>query len=135
LIRLEGPQLQKRLTRRYAVAVDDVDPFALADELLVPLQVVERAEPSEPPDGSGAGEADLPAAGSALAVEGAVVSAVVREGGALTVRVFNPCDEPAEVRIDGRRGWLVDLRGRPVAPFEGSFTLRPWGIATAALSE
>ncbi len=135
LIRLEGPQLQKRLTRRYAVAVGDVDPFALADEVLVPLQVVEPAEPPEPSDGSSAGEADLPAAGSALAVEGAVVSAVVRECGALTVRVFNPRDEPADVRIDGRRGWLVDLRGRPVAPFEGSFTLRPWGIATAALSD
>jgi mannosylglycerate hydrolase len=132
LIRLEGPQLQTRLTRRYAVAVGDVDPFALADEVLVPLQVVQPAEPS---DGSGVGDADLPAAGSALAVEGAVVSAVVREGGALTVRVFNPRDEPAEVCIDGRRGWLVDLRGRPAAPFEGSFTLRPWGIATAALSD
>jgi hypothetical protein len=138
LIRLEGPQLQKRVTRRYAVAVGDVDPFALADEVLVSLQVVEPSGPSEPlvpPDGSGAGDADLPAAGSALAVEGAVVSAVVREGGALTVRVFNPGDEPAEVRIDGRRGWLVDLRGRAVAPFEASFILRPWGIATAALSD
>jgi hypothetical protein len=129
LIRLEGPQLQKRLTRRYAVAVGEADPFALADEVLVPLRVV------EPSDGSGGGDADLPAAGSALAVEGAVVSAVVREGGALTVRVFNPRDEPAEVRIDGRCGWLVDLRGRAMAPFEGSFTLRPWGIATAALSD
>jgi hypothetical protein len=129
LIRLEGPQLQKRLTRRYAVAVGEVDPFALADEVLVPLQVVESSE------AAGAGDADLPAAGSSLAVEGAVVSAVIRDGGALIVRVFNPRDEPAEVRIDGRRGWLVDLRGRPVAPFEGSFTLRPWGIATAALSD
>jgi mannosylglycerate hydrolase len=138
LIRLEGPQLQKRLTRRYAVAVGDVDPFALADEVLVPLQVVEPsqgAELSEPSDGPSGSAADLPAAGSALAVEGAVVSAVVREGGALTVRVFNPRDEPAEVHIDGRRGWLVDLRGRPVAPFEGSLTLRPWGIATAALPD
>jgi mannosylglycerate hydrolase len=129
LIRLEGPQLQKRLTRRYAVATGEVNPYALADEVLVPLQVVERS------DGSGRGGADLPAAGSTLAVEGAMVSAVVREGGALTVRVFNPRDEPADVRINGRRGWLIDLRGRPVAPFEGSFILRPWGIATAALSE
>jgi len=62
-----------------------------------------------------------------------VVAAVVRQGGALTVRVFNPQAEPADVSIEGRRGWLVDLRSRPVAPFEGSFTLRPWGIATAAL--
>jgi mannosylglycerate hydrolase len=126
LIRMEGPQLQKRLTRRYAVAVGEVDPFALADEVLVPLQVV---QPSDVAD------ADLPAAGSALAVEGAVVSAVVREGGGLTVRLFNPRDEPAEVSIDGRHGWLLDLRGRPVEPFEGSFTLRPWGIATAALAD
>jgi alpha-mannosidase len=127
LIRMEGPQLQKRLTRRYAVAVDDVDPYALADEVLVPLQVVEAAEPT-PADG------DLPADGSALTVEGAEVSAVVREGGALTVRVVNPGDEPTTVTIEGRRGWLVDLRGRPVEPFEGSFSLRPWGVATAALA-
>ena len=95
----------------------------------MPLQVV------PPPDAPGTGAADLPAAGAALAVEGAVVSAVVREGRGLTVRVFNPRDEQADVTIDGRRGWLVDLRGRPVAPFEGSFTLGPWGIATAALAD
>jgi hypothetical protein len=35
--------------------------------------------------------------------------------------------------VSGRSGWLVDLRGRPVAPFEGSFALRPHGIATARL--
>jgi hypothetical protein len=49
--------------------------------------------------------------------------------------VFNPRDEPAEVSIEGRRGWLVDFRGRPQAPFEESFTLRPWGVATAALAD
>jgi mannosylglycerate hydrolase len=129
LILMDGPQLQTRLTRRYAVAVGEVDPYALADEVLVPLKVV------GPPDRSAAGDADLPAVGAALVVEGAAVSAVSREGGALTVRVFNPRDEPAEVSIEGRHGWLVDLRGRPLAPFEGSFTLRPWGIATAALAD
>jgi hypothetical protein len=141
LIRMEGPQLQRRLTRRYAVAVGGVDPFALADEMLVSLQVVPPSEGTGAWDAARAAravdvaDADLPAAGSALAVEGAVVSAVTREGGGLAVRVFNPRDEPAEVRIDGRHGWLVDLRGRPLGPFEGSFTLRPWGIATAALSD
>jgi Glycosyl hydrolases family 38 N-terminal domain/Glycosyl hydrolases family 38 C-terminal domain/Alpha mannosidase middle domain len=141
LIRMEGPQLQRRLTRRYAVAIGDVDPFALADEMLVPLQVVQPSDGPGARDAARAGravdvaDADLPGAGSALAVEGAVVSAVTREGGGLAVRVFNPRDEPAEVSIDGRHGWLVDLRGRPVEPFEGSFTLRSWGIATAALSD
>jgi 2-O-(6-phospho-alpha-D-mannosyl)-D-glycerate hydrolase len=141
LIGMEGPQLQRRLTRRYAVAVGGLDPFTLADEMLVPLQVVPPSEGTGAWDAARAAravdvaDADLPAAGSALAVEGAVVSAVTREGGGLAVRVFNPRDEPAEVRIDGRHGWLVDLRGRPLGPFEGSFTLRPWGIATAALSD
>jgi hypothetical protein len=30
---------------------------------------------------------------------------------------------------------LVDLRGRPTEPFDGSFPLRPFGIATAQLSD
>ena len=81
---------------------DDVDPFALADEVLVPLRVE---------------------------------AAVVRHGGGLIVRVFNPSDAPTTVTVGGRRGWLVDLRGRPLAPFEGSFALRPRGIATAAIAD
>ncbi len=137
LIRMEGPQLQKRVTVRYAVAVGAVDPYALADEVLVPLRVVEGRCASE---GVAAPDPEVPAitrpaAGSALTVEGAEVSAVVREGGGLIVRVFNPGDAPTTVTIDGRRGWLVDLRGRPLEPFEGSFELRPWGIATAALAD
>jgi hypothetical protein len=31
-------------------------------------------------------------------------------------------------------GWLVDLRGRPLEPFEGGFSLRPFGFATARLT-
>jgi hypothetical protein len=37
------------------------------------------------------------------------------------------------VSIDGRSGWLVDLRGRALEPFAGSFELGPWRIATAVL--
>ncbi|HEX6418551.1 MAG TPA: glycoside hydrolase family 38 C-terminal domain-containing protein, partial [Acidimicrobiales bacterium] len=126
LIPVEGAQLQQRVTRRYAVAVGDVDPYALADEVLVPLRVAPPADAGFAPD--------LPAAGSALTVEGAEVSAVVREGDALVVRVFNPTAVATEVRLPGRRGWLVDLRGRPLAPFEGSFPLRSWGIATVSIA-
>jgi hypothetical protein len=53
----------------------------------------------------------------------------------LEVRVFNPSDDTTTVTIDGRRGWLVDLRGRPVEPFDGQFDLEPWRIATAVLDE
>ena len=77
--------------------------------------------------------ADRPSIGSALQIHGAEVSAVVRRGGALEVRVFNVSDDETTVEIDDRRGWLVDLRGRPVEPFDGSFPLRPRGIATARL--
>jgi hypothetical protein len=59
----------------------------------------------------------------------------VREAGALHVRVFNPSDQPTRVAIDGRRGALVDLRGRTQGAFEGSFELEPWAIATVALTD
>ena len=54
-------------------------------------------------------------------------------GGRLEARVFNPSDQETTVAIEGRSGWLIDLRGAPVAAFDGSFPLRPWGIATARL--
>jgi hypothetical protein len=115
---------------RYAVAVGDVDPYALADAVLVPLRVVYAGDGEASHDSA----PDLPATGSLLTIGGAEVSAVVRDTGTLTVRVVNPMDETTTVTIDGRRGWLVDLRGRPLEPFEGSFELRPYGIATAALT-
>ncbi len=82
----------------------------------------------------GGADASGPTTGQALSVQGAEVSAVVREAGRLQVRVFNPTDEPVHVDIDGRQGWLLDLRGRPLSPFEGRFELAPWQIATAALT-
>src|SRR5690606_15180665 len=99
---LEGPQLQQRLSLRYAIATGDVDPYALADRVLVPLRVagaggVSRGTTAAPVDH--AAVADLPATGSALEIDGAVVSSVQREGGGLVVRVFNPDGEPAEVDL------------------------------------
>jgi alpha-mannosidase len=120
---MEGPQQQGPATASFALHLGDRSPYDVADDVLVPLMST-RA-------GGGTG----PAEGQALAVSGAEVSAVVREAGRLHVRVFNPTDAPTQVRIAGRRGWLVDLRGRPVAPFEGGFGLEPWAIATAALAE
>jgi len=68
-------------------------------------------------------------------VGGAEVSAIVRRAGALEVRVFNPSASPTTVDLDGRSGWLIDLRGRPLEPFEGGFALRPWAIATARITD
>jgi alpha-mannosidase len=122
---MEGSQLQKPIVARYAVHVGDVDPFALVDHVLVPLQVIRATQ------GSGARATE----GQALAIDGAPVSSLRRVAGRLEVRVFNPSDDTTTVTIDGRRGWLVDLRGRPVEPFDGQFDLEPWRIATAVLDE
>ena len=120
---VDGLQLTGRpVELRYALAERPDDPYALADDLLLPLEVV-----------SSLGGGTRPVSGTALAVEGAVVSAVRREGGVLEVRVFNPSAGPTTVAVPGRSGWLVDLRGYPERPFEGSFELRPYGIATARL--
>jgi len=119
---LDGPQMLGPVDVTYALAVSGVDPFDLADDILVPLQVT-----------SSFGGGDRPDRGSELTVDGARVSSIRRNAGALEVRVFNPADDEATVSLPGRSGWLVDLRGRPVTPFEGSFPLRPHGIATARL--
>jgi mannosylglycerate hydrolase len=120
---VDGLQLVgRRVTFRYALTTAEVDPWALADDVLLPLEVV-----MAPGGGWRTGE------GSGLFVDGAEVSAVRREAGLLEVRVFNPGPEPATVRFGARTGWLVDLRGRPTEPFDGSFELRPHGIATVRL--
>ncbi|MGA8724109.1 MAG: hypothetical protein WB565_03635 [Acidimicrobiales bacterium] len=120
---IEGPQLLGPISAEYALAVGDVDAYATADDVLVPLA----------PVGS-LGGGDRPDRGTALTVRGAEVSALVRRAGLLELRVFNPTASPTTVEIAGRSGWLVDLRGRALTPFEGSFELRPYGIATARLA-
>ena len=120
---VEGLQMRgKRVTLRYALEVDCADPYRLADDVLLPLEPV-----------STLGGGSRATSGSELSVHGAEVSALHRVGGALELRVFNPRPERAVVSIPGRSGWLVDLRGYPFEAFEGSFELRPFGIATARL--
>jgi hypothetical protein len=136
--RLEGPQLQGPRTTRYAVAVGVDDPYALADHAFADLPVV-----------ASLGGGRLPLEACTLSVTGAEVSSVRRvAGGALEVRVFNPGSVSTNVAV-GRtipgadhpgapqpaRGQLVDLRGRYIAGFEGSFELGPYRIATMRLSD
>jgi hypothetical protein len=119
---VEGLQLQGRAVEaRYAVCTSCDDPYSMADEVLVPLEVVHAP-----------GGGWRRPTGSALELDGAETSAVRRVEGVLEVRVFNPTDRQATVRVKDRSGWLVDLRGRtvPSSSFDGSFSLRPFGIAT-----
>jgi hypothetical protein len=107
---------------RSALHIGDADPYALVDDAFLPLERVQSG-----------GGGTRPPRGSALTIEGAEVSAIVRRAGALELRVFNPTAVETRVDLGGRSGWLIDLRGRPLEPFDGGFALRPWGIATARL--
>ena len=125
LVPVPGLQLLGRTIEcRYALALHCDDPYAMVDDAFVPLQVVH-----------GAGGGWRAPAGSTLEVEGAEVSAVRRVAGSLEVRVFNPSPHERQVRLGDRSGWLVDLRGRPLAPVDGRFALRPFGIATVRLAD
>lgn len=130
---VEGAQMPGRHTAEYAVLPHrgnwrDAGLYARADEFLVPL---ERGW------GGGSPGATRPAEGAALAITGAEVSAVYRDGGALVVRIFNPSDtdEVARVEQEGHpaTGAVVDLRGRVLRPFTGELRLSPWQIVTLRL--
>ncbi len=119
---IEGPQMIGPVEVSYALLVGEGDPYRAADDILVPLATA-----------GSFGGGDRPGEGSALTVRGAEVSALKREAGVLELRVFNPADTPTTVELPGRSGWLVDLRGRTLAPFEGEFPLGPHRLATARL--
>jgi len=124
LIPVEGLQMVGRpIELRYAVCTRDVDPWALADDVLLPLEVIR-----------GEGTGRRTPTGTALEVTGAKVSAVRRSGPLLEIRVFNPQDAETVVGLGQRSGWLVDLRGEPVEAVDSSFRLRPYGIATVLVS-
>jgi alpha-mannosidase len=120
---VDGLQMTgKTVSLRYALMAGCDDPYAMADDLLLPLEVVNSL-----------GGGTRAAAGAALQIDGAQVSAIQRVGGDLEIRVYNPTAQATTVALPGRSGWLVDLRGYPTEPFEGSFELRPFGLATARL--
>lgn len=120
---VDGLQLVgRRVEMRYAIATSRVNPWQMADDVLLPLEVLHA-------HGGGWREPE----GSSLRVSGAEVSAVRREAGMVEVRVFNPGGEDTIVSVGDRRGWFVDLRGKIGAEFHGSFALRRHGIATFRL--
>ncbi len=130
---LEGPQLQRRLAVEYALLPhrgtwSEADLHARADQVLVPLERVR---------GGGVRGASRPVTGRPLRVEGAQVSAVLREPGGLVVRVFNPLAHAVTARLerDGApaTGWVTDLLGRPQQQFQGELALAAHRIATFRL--
>ena len=129
---LEGPQLLRPLLAEYAVLPHrggwrEARLAEAADEFLVPLEHTRVAATTR------RGRAP---AGAALTVDGARVTAVLREhaGAPLTLRLCNPGAEPATatIALDGRPTQLevVDLAGRAIESRTGSIDLRPWEIVT-----
>jgi alpha-mannosidase len=133
---LEGPQLQRRLALDYAVVPhrggwQAAGLPAAADDFLVPLERVR---------GGGWPGATGPATGRALQVDGAEVSALLRdETGALTLRVVNLSPHPGVVTVtrddEAVDGDVVDLTGAVQAEFTGRAPLRPWEILTLRLAD
>ncbi|MGH8974988.1 MAG: glycoside hydrolase family 38 C-terminal domain-containing protein, partial [Acidimicrobiia bacterium] len=106
-----GAQMAGLVRRRLGLLLHpgdwrEADLYQRADEFLVPLLAATVPE----------GSARLrPASGQALAVTGAEVSAVTREGGDVVVRVFNPTPGAGTARVDGeerplRSGQIARLR-------------------------
>jgi len=122
---VEGLQLVgKQITSRYWVSLHCDDPYAMADESLLPLEVLVSPGGGSRPD-----------RGTALSVEGAEVTSVQRRAGLVEVRAFNPSDDAGVIRIAGRQGWTIDLRGQTVDRFDGALDLGPHQIVTIRLED
>ena len=108
------------------------DCYGAADAFLVPFERTRLAARSMV-------AGSRPPTGAALRVDGAEVSAVHRVPGGLVVRMFRtaPGTGPATLEYEGvpARGFKVDLRGRPIAAFEGELELRSFEIATLRLTD
>jgi alpha-mannosidase len=134
-VEVHGAQMPGRQVMDYALLPHRgdwraADCYGAADAFLVPF---ERTRAGSLFGG------DLPLEGARLRVDGAEVSALHREPGGFVVRVFRTDASAGEVTVtrDGTpvTGWVVDLVGRPVEPFAGTVTLRPWEIVTLRVDE
>ena len=133
LVRLERlPAPDVGSSRRYVVAVGDGRPVRAGRRGAGAAAGGRGRRPTTAPACPAAAAApdpaDLPATGSALAVDGRR-RVVGRAGGRGPGRAGVQPDRREPGPLDGRRGWLVDLRGRPSSRSR-AFPLRAGGIAT-----
>ncbi len=123
-VRTEGAQVQGRHELRWAVTTRPVDPYAMVDDVFVPLLVAH----GDPDISTGA-----PDDAQLVALDGTQVSAVLGGSERTRVRVFNASADTVTVDLGGRGAWSEDLAGRPLEHVAGAFSLPPWRIATLAL--
>lgn len=122
VVETPGAQMPGPQVLRWAVAVGDVDPYALVDEVFVPLLVARG-------DGGGT----VASEGQLVDVRGAEVSAVLGGAERTRVRVVNPWTSPARLDLAGRAGWTEDLGGRVTARVDGPVDLPAGRITTISL--
>jgi hypothetical protein len=134
-VAVAGAQLQGRVVRRYGLFLHEggwleAGLHQRADDFLLPLEAVTvRSAPLRP---------SLALSGSALGISGAEVSAVLRQGSRLLVRLYNPSPQPVTARLvtpSGRSvgGTVIDLTGRELQPFDGEVELGPAQIVTLSV--
>jgi mannosylglycerate hydrolase len=130
-IAVRGAQMPGPQSFRYGVHVGGRDPYELAEDFLLPLEVVVAG--GRPTAESGR----RPATGQAIRITGGQVSSLrrIEPGGAIEIRAFNPSSRPSllvTARPDGRplSGRVVDLRGESLSHFPGEVELAPWKIVT-----
>ncbi|MGH9000019.1 MAG: glycoside hydrolase family 38 C-terminal domain-containing protein [Acidimicrobiia bacterium] len=130
-----GAQMQGRVIRRYGLLLHRGG----WEEAALERRAAEFARPLEVAPVPDTTSAVVSPAGATMVVEGAVVSAAVRDGdGALVLRCYNPTAAPSTLRVALPRaaatGAVVDLDGNEVGRFSGSVELRPAQIVTLRLS-
>jgi alpha-mannosidase len=134
-VAVTGAQLQGRVVRRYGLFLHEggwleAGLHQRADDFLLPLEAVTvRSAPLRP---------SRALSGSALGISGAEVSAVLRQGSRLLVRLYNPSPQPVTARLvtpSGRSlaGTVIDLTGRELQPFDGEVELGPAQIVTLSV--
>ena len=135
LIPLTGAQMAGTIALDYAILPHRGDwqqaqLYSAADAFLVPLERARVKTESTPTIGDQSG----------LIVTGAEVAAVNRYRGELTVRVFNPTNEPSELCIitsqdrGDQKAVVVDFNEQVVDTFSQTRTLGPNEIITVRFS-
>ena len=132
---LDGPQLLGKQKAEYAVMLHAgdwhaADCYGAADALLVPFERTRVAAHTD---------ASRPAAGAALRVDGAEVSAVHRVPGGIVVRVFRTAADAGHGHDRARRRPRARLRHRPPRPTRHRLRRRsraadPFEIATLQIA-
>jgi len=122
-VKASTAQMQGDVVCDYAVTTIDRNPYELVDQFLIPSIVLHSVSSN----------GVLKESGSFIKVEGAEVSSLRTVKDFYELRVFNPFNSTTELKVN-KKGWVIDLQGCMLEPFDGSLTLGPFKIVTLLLA-